>query len=298
MSTAPGPLTPPPAQWVHGYQAQSLRNSLRYTASGEIVYSSAALALVYSEADHAQRLFAGHHRDDIISLAVSPCGRFVATGERGRRPAVFVWDAETQEVLATLEGHHFRGVVQLAFDPSGRTLATVGLDDNHTLILYDWRAGTRLAQQKVDTRTILGLAWSPTGDALCTVGSRHICFWELKGSGLRRRRGLLGRRGKQQTLRCVAMRPSDGAALVGTTDGAVYVFKGRTLEEVVPAHDGPVNAVFVDADSGTLFTGSHGGAVKEWDVEAMEAREELTVRAACRVRRDGNGGGPWLHKWR
>lgn len=276
------------AQWVHGYQAQTLRNSLRYTKAGEIVYSSAALALVYSEADHAQRLFAGHHRDDIISLAVSPCGRYVATGERGRRPAVFVWDASTQEVLATLEGHHFRGVVQLAFDPTGRTLATVGLDDNHTLIVYDWRAGTRLVQQKVDTRTILGLAWSPTGDALCTVGSRHICFWELNGSGMRRRRGLLGSRGKQQTLRCVTMRPSDGAALVGTTDGAVYVFKGRTLQDVVPAHDGPVDSMYVDADSDTLFTGSKNGSVKEWDVNAMEVKHEVTVRGARRATRVGD----------
>ena len=41
---------------------------------------------------HAQRFFR-HHDDDVVSLAVHPDGRHVATGQCGRNPAVLVWDA-------------------------------------------------------------------------------------------------------------------------------------------------------------------------------------------------------------
>jgi len=61
----------------------------------------------------------GSHTDDIISLAIHPNGKIVATGEVGRKPKIVVWDLETKDVKAILEGFHKRGVSLLAFDRSG-----------------------------------------------------------------------------------------------------------------------------------------------------------------------------------
>jgi microtubule-associated protein-like 6 len=58
------PTTPPAANsaepdvdhtldWVYGFDAQTCRDSLRYTAEGKIVYSAAAVGVVYDAAAHA-----------------------------------------------------------------------------------------------------------------------------------------------------------------------------------------------------------------------------------------------------
>ena len=60
----------------------------------------------------------GAHTDDIISLAIHPNGKLVATGEIGRKPKIIVWDLETKDVKAVLDGCLQRGVSLLAFNKS------------------------------------------------------------------------------------------------------------------------------------------------------------------------------------
>lgn len=49
------------------------------------------------KASHSQVLFAGHS-GRVASLAVSPCGRFVATGQEGKSASAIVWDPATGHV--------------------------------------------------------------------------------------------------------------------------------------------------------------------------------------------------------
>ena len=71
-------------EWVHGYRAFDCRNNLRYTANGEIVYNTAALGVVHDFKRRSQSFHIGHV-DDVVSLAMHPAGKLVATGELGRR---------------------------------------------------------------------------------------------------------------------------------------------------------------------------------------------------------------------
>jgi hypothetical protein len=36
-------------QWIHGYNSQEYRNNVRYTAAGNIVFTAAAVGVVYSK---------------------------------------------------------------------------------------------------------------------------------------------------------------------------------------------------------------------------------------------------------
>ena len=130
-------------EWVHGYSAQASRNSLRYcqttarssTGKGDIVYPAAALGVVLDLSSRRQRFSRNVPgnvgcSDDVISLAVSPNGQFVALGEIGKRANVIVFDVMTMATLAVIPGHK-RGVTEVAFSNDGTLLASVGLDDEH-----------------------------------------------------------------------------------------------------------------------------------------------------------------------
>lgn len=61
-----------------------------------MAYHTAAVGVVYDQANHTQQQYLGH-TDDIVSLAVHPNGRIVATGQMGKEPTIHVWDAEAPE---------------------------------------------------------------------------------------------------------------------------------------------------------------------------------------------------------
>ena len=101
---------------------------MRYNYKGEVVYTAAGLGVVYSKEDHRQRHFS-KHTGDIVSLAMHPNGQvtlasttlltfapllvhtlhththslplthtlthlqYVATGEKGATPCIWVWDS-------------------------------------------------------------------------------------------------------------------------------------------------------------------------------------------------------------
>jgi WD40 repeat protein len=77
--------------WVHGYTSGAagasdsrVSSNLFYNATGDIVYPAAALGVcLHPDAENplekSQKYFHAHD-DDILCLAISPCKRFVATG--------------------------------------------------------------------------------------------------------------------------------------------------------------------------------------------------------------------------
>lgn len=74
---------------MYGYEGmRNLANNLFYLASGEVVYYTAALGVVFSkqrwrDGRACQRFFFGHD-NDVACLAVHPNRRFVATGQQVR----------------------------------------------------------------------------------------------------------------------------------------------------------------------------------------------------------------------
>ena len=72
-----------------------------------------------------------------MCLAVHPEGNFVATGQMGKDPYVCIWDSVEMEMVAKLEGYHSRGIGALKFSADGLQIATVGLDDDHTIAVWD-----------------------------------------------------------------------------------------------------------------------------------------------------------------
>jgi hypothetical protein len=64
---------------VYGYRCHDVRNNLRYTANGQLVYFAAAVGVVLNPQTNTQK-FVIEHNDDIHSIALHPNGKYVATG--------------------------------------------------------------------------------------------------------------------------------------------------------------------------------------------------------------------------
>ena len=85
--------------FVHGYARDCNANNLFYTSTGEVVYYTAGVGIVYDKAAHTQRFFDGHD-DDIKCLTISSSRDLVASGQVGRTPHVCVWNPADCRQLA------------------------------------------------------------------------------------------------------------------------------------------------------------------------------------------------------
>ena len=126
----------------------------------------------------------------------------------------------------------------------GKVLASVGLDDNHCIVVWDWKKGERLATTRGHKDKIFMISWNPhVADQLITVGVKHIKFWNRAGGGFTSKRGVFGKAGKLTTMLCVAFGVGEGQCFTGGASGLIYHWTGSTLSKTVEAHKGPIFAI-------------------------------------------------------
>jgi microtubule-associated protein-like 6 len=252
-------------EWVYGFNAQRMRNNVRYTASGKIVYPAASLTVVYDKAEKLQK-FNLDHTDTVLAMAVHPTGKLIATGEAGRVPKVVVWDADTQQTVSTMRGFHQCGVAYITFSANGNNLIMVGMDRYHTTTVHDWRTQQLLASAPGTEERVLccGIGRS-SNSRFVTGGDGHISFWEYHGSCLSWKPGVYRKIGPVANTTCVAFK-SDGNAVTGTNRGTLYVWEGRTLMKTVSAYASSTVLSIHGCDQG-FATGSANGRVRMWSQE-------------------------------
>ena len=134
--------------YIHGCRIDDVRNVIKYNAQAEIVYPAAAVAVISRPSDRSQQFCCNGHQSDIVALAVSECGKFIATGDVGLDVTVCVWDALTGKPLKSMEKVHKKGVACMCFSPDGKYLSSVAHDETHTTCIYqtfngEWNDGVR-----------------------------------------------------------------------------------------------------------------------------------------------------------
>mmetsp|Transcript_56787 Transcript_56787/g.179562 ORF Transcript_56787/g.179562 Transcript_56787/m.179562 type:complete len:888 (-) Transcript_56787:309-2972(-) len=246
--------------FIYGYRAHDTRHNLLYNYDNMVVYHAGAAGIVYDSAEHTQQFFLGH-TDDIVSLAMHPEKELVATGQVGKDPSIFVWSTATMELVAELRGFHQRAVVSLSFDATGRYLASVGLDDEHSVAVYDWEPRKMVANSKGDENRIFNCEYSPYDGRLVTAGVKHVKFWVMEGGYLVGKNGIYGRLGAVSTALAIAFH-TDGSALTGTQGGSIYQWADggeECIQKYDCVHQGPVHDITITQDY--IITGGKDGKV-------------------------------------
>ncbi|XP_031213616.1 echinoderm microtubule-associated protein-like 5 isoform X5 [Mastomys coucha] len=264
--------------FIHGYRGYDCRSNLFYTQIGEIVYHVAAVGVIYNRQQNTQRFYLGHD-DDILCLAIHPLKDYVATGQVGRDPSIHVWDTETIKPLSILKGYHQYGICAVDFSADGKRLASVGIDDNHTIVLWDWKKGEKLSVTRGSKDKIFVVKMNPyVPDKLITAGIKHMKFWRRAGGGLLGRKGYVGTLGKNDTMMCVVYGWTEEMAFSGTSTGDVCIWRDVFLVKTVKAHDGPVFSMHA-LEKG-FVTGGKDGVVALWDDSFERCLKTYAIKRA------------------
>jgi WD40 repeat protein len=128
-------------------------------SNGSLAYFTAGLGVVYDPSTHTQKFFDAHG-DDVTAITFSPDKKFIASGENGKRPFVYIWDSETMEQKFALRDNGIKGNIQaLAYSPSGKVLGVVDMSEDHNIALYDTTTGKCLVASKGDKACVLDIAF-------------------------------------------------------------------------------------------------------------------------------------------
>jgi len=196
--------------------------------------------------------------DAVLSVAVSPDGRYIAAGSNSGQ--VRVWHEEGRVAHLTMRGHSDR-VSAIAFSSDGETLATASWDG--TVRVWDLASGATIWMGRDDEVPVTSLAMSPTGQLVSGRYDGAMHLWDLQsGTHLAR---LHTQGGPILTVAC----SRDGRWLAsGGLDAVIRLWdaEGRTLLQELRGHRDPVLTLAFAPDSSPLASGSLDQAVKLWDV--------------------------------
>lgn len=117
----------------------------------------------------------------LVSVALSPDGRWLSGGEQGQAPRFGLWDLQAEDFQTGpvhIVNVHSYGVRHLVFSPGSHFLASIGYLHDGTIHVWDLRNGLRKAATNRVTSNVKCVVW--VGNKLLTVGTRHVRVWSWK----------------------------------------------------------------------------------------------------------------------
>ena len=214
---------------------------------------------------------------DMASASLSPMGRVALLQTQSRYREAVLWRLNPSVKRAS-ELNLGKEAWAVAFHPT-RPLLAAGSDDSdvafdefvETVSLWDLETGRRIRAFLGHSATVNGVAFSPRGERLFSVGLDGVLIaWDVD-TGKELIRKTTGKRG----LRALAVSPADGMVAVGGYDGSLTVWD-PTLETEprrLTAHSKSVRALAFFPDGKTLVSGGEDGLVQIWDAETWKVQQ-------------------------
>lgn len=116
------------------------------------------------------------------AIALSPDGTWLATGETGHQPRVFIYSTkETTCIPVAILSEHTFGLKSLAFSPCGKYLASLGTRNDGFMHIWSIPEFRLLASNKC-TSLVNSLIWL-SSNKIVTAGLRHLRLWTVRRSG-------------------------------------------------------------------------------------------------------------------
>jgi WD40 repeat protein len=247
--------------WIYGYESEKTRNTVQYTASGDVVYTCGHYVILYDMKVHKQRFFTGH-TETVLCLTMHPKGKIAATGEAGMHPRVIVWETDSREILFSDRDFHRDGIIHVSFSGDGRLLGTIGNDVYHSLALFDWDKNELLFTTFVDKGICLSITFSHD-DVVVVGGDSYINFYTKAPEGYVCRRGNFSRHSSLQPI--TTLEPLHGTTecvVAGTITGQLFLWIDRNCLRVIKGHDGSVNCM--SSSEHGIVTGGEDKRIRMW----------------------------------
>ncbi|PIO16683.1 hypothetical protein AB205_0108340, partial [Aquarana catesbeiana] len=231
-------------EWVYGYRGRDCRSNLFILPSGELLYFTAAVCVLYDPVAGTQRHYRGH-TDDIKSLAVHPDSVTIASGQvagnshdgKALPPHVRIWHSVSLCTLHVIGvGHFDRAVSCLSFSKTdgGSHLCACDESGDHVLSVWQWQREQKVTEVKCSTEPVLAAIFHPTEpNLIITCGKSQLYYWSLEGATgagatggtalLTKRQGVFEKYEKPRFVLCVAF-AENGDVVTGDSNGNLYVW--------------------------------------------------------------------------
>jgi WD40 repeat protein len=201
-----------------------------------------------------------------VSVAeYDPRGRYFVTADADGSFRVFT---RPPTPLPVAVGASVRGTFSAAYSPNGRWLLTGHAGGE--LVRWDAPAGKRVGQLSGLSQTVTGIAFTPDGKTMVTVGGDgaqrntpgEAIVWDAET--WTPKRNLTGQTGP---LWSVAISPDGSRAAAACTDGTVRVWEVATgtLVGTLERHDRGVRTVAFSPDGTKLVSGGYDNVLRVWD---------------------------------
>eukprot|EP00697_Spironema_sp_BW2_P001386 gnl/Spiro4/11853_TR6255_c0_g1_i1.p1 gnl/Spiro4/11853_TR6255_c0_g1~~gnl/Spiro4/11853_TR6255_c0_g1_i1.p1 ORF type:complete len:753 (-),score=171.46 gnl/Spiro4/11853_TR6255_c0_g1_i1:44-2206(-) len=178
----------------------------------------------------AQRFLQGH-TDSVTCVAVSPCGRFIASGQRnafGFPADVIVWSYSELRPLHQLK-LHITKVQAVTFSHDGEYLVTMGGDGDKRIACWESQTGYAVCAASMPmpgSNTVV--FFNTRSDVFVTGGQHGLLFWEI--DRVNRKMGFdLSTTGQlKRVINHIVVAPDDEYVYCASTSGDVFQILVRT----------------------------------------------------------------------
>jgi len=269
----------------HAIGFAAIPSGLHYHPStSEYIYASGACIVVCDFTDPHNHVFLRGHTGDITCLVLSPSGRYLASGERGKNADVLVWDFQTKRLVYRFSEHD-DVITALAFSDDEKLLASVGgdpLGGNGQMFVWDMQTGNINACANQVPAVTTCVTWGgfmkdikrreTAFYQLCTGGEKAIAIWALDPTTGE----LVPTPVRQQQVRnitTVRFSADHETVYAGTTTGDFVVVnvKNKMSVGICPACSSGVCAIEPFADPATgaqlIMAGGGDGSVLCFDAD-------------------------------
>lgn len=176
-------------EFEHSIGNSIVPDGLCYHPNGEnYVYCAGSSVVIGHLSNPQSQEFLRGHDGRVTCIALSPSGRYLASGQEGDNSDIFVWDFATRKKVFSFEEHDFK-VERVAFSDDERLLASIGSSDDGNLFFWDLSNGAIVASAAhipKDTKCIAHGGFvrdikrrDTQRYLMCSGGAQGLVLWDL-----------------------------------------------------------------------------------------------------------------------